>query len=204
MVDDLITRFQNDPTISIVYIYCNFRRKDEQKIDDLLASLLKQLAQGQSSLPDSIKYLYDQHKVKQTRPSLNETLRSLHSVAAMYSRVFIVVDALDECQVSDNCRSRFLSEIFTLQQKCEVNIFATSRFILQVTEKFKGHTSLEIRAHNEDVRKYLEGRILRSDRKFLKTFHEEIKTKITKAVDGMHVPCIIWVNHKTNTRLGSF
>jgi hypothetical protein len=44
IVDDLITRFQNDPTVNIVYIYCNFRRKDEQKIDDLLASLLKQLA----------------------------------------------------------------------------------------------------------------------------------------------------------------
>src|SRR6202034_3115190 len=50
IVDDLITRFQNDPTVNIVYIYCNFQRKDEQKIDDLLASLLKQLAQGQSSL----------------------------------------------------------------------------------------------------------------------------------------------------------
>src|SRR5580700_1858293 len=83
MVDDLITRFQNDPTVSIAYIYCEFWRKDEQKIDDLLASLLKQLAQGQSSLPDSVKDLYDRHKVKQTRPSLDETLRSLHSVAAM-------------------------------------------------------------------------------------------------------------------------
>ena len=103
IVDDLITRFQNDSTINIAYIYCNFRRKDEQKINDLLTSLLKQLAHGQSSLLDSLKDLYNRHKVKRTRPSLDETLRSLHSVAAMYSRVFIVVDALDECQVSDNC-----------------------------------------------------------------------------------------------------
>jgi hypothetical protein len=43
VVDDLMTRFQNDLTIGIAYIYCNFRRKDEQKINDLLASLLKQL-----------------------------------------------------------------------------------------------------------------------------------------------------------------
>ena len=190
IVDALITRFQNDPTISVAYIYCNFRRKDEQKIDDLLASLLKQLAQGQSSLPDSVKDLYDRHKVKRTRLSLDETLRSLHSVAAMYSRVFIVVDALDECQVSDNCRSRFLSEIFNLQVKYSIHIFATLRFIPEITKKFNGSTLLEIRAHNEDVQKYLEGRILRSDRKFLKTLHEEIKTKITKAVDGMYVPYI--------------
>jgi hypothetical protein len=38
-------------SIGIAYIYCNFRRQDEQKIDDLLASLLKQLAESQPSLP---------------------------------------------------------------------------------------------------------------------------------------------------------
>jgi hypothetical protein len=114
VVDDLITRFQNNPIISIAYIYCNFQRKDEQKINDLLTSLLKQLAQNQSSLPRSVQDLYDRHKEKQTRPSFEETSRALHSVAAMYPRVFIIVDALDECQVSKGCRSRFLSEIFTL------------------------------------------------------------------------------------------
>jgi Cdc6-like AAA superfamily ATPase len=195
IVDDLNKRFQNDASIGIAYLYCNFRRQGEQRAEDLLASLLKQLSQERPCLPDSVKALYDHHKDKRTRPSFQEILRVLQSVAAIYSRVFIIIDALDECQVSEGCRSRFLSEIFTLQQKCEVNIFATSRFILEVTEKFKGHTSLEIRAHNEDVRKYLEGRILQSDRKFLKTFHEEIKTKITKAVDGMYVPYIVCVNH---------
>lgn len=59
--------------------------------------------------------------------------------------------------------------------------------MLDVTEKFKGQKSLEIRAHDEDVRRYLEGRILLSGRKFLKTFQEEIKMKITETVDGMYV-----------------
>jgi DNA replication protein DnaC len=47
IVEELNTRFSNDPTIGIAYIYCNFRRQEEQKIDDLLASLLKQLAESQ-------------------------------------------------------------------------------------------------------------------------------------------------------------
>jgi hypothetical protein len=108
-------------------------------------------------------------------------------VAAMYSRVFIVVDALDECQASNNCRSIFLSEIFNLQVKYGVNIFATSRFIPDITEKFNGSKSLEIRAHNGDILKYLDGRISQSESKCLKTYREEIKTEITKAVDGMYV-----------------
>lgn len=203
VVDDLVARFQDDPTTSIAYIYCNFRRKDEQKINDLLISLLKQLAQHQASLPRSVQDLYDQHKKKQTLPSLEDTCRVLHSVAAMYSRVFIIVDALDECQVSEGCRSGFLSEIFTLQQKCKVNIFATSRFVLEITEQFSRHASLDVRAHDEDVRKYLEGRILRSGRKVLETCREEIITKIIEAVGGMYVPYIIRVNYGTNTCLGS-
>ena len=35
------------------------------------------------------------------------------------SRVFIVIDALDECQASDGCQARFLSEIFNLQVKAQ-------------------------------------------------------------------------------------
>lgn len=42
-VDQLVTRFEKRKTVSIAYIYCKFQRKDEQKLSDLLGSLLKQL-----------------------------------------------------------------------------------------------------------------------------------------------------------------
>jgi hypothetical protein len=184
VVDDLTARFSNDSNTGIAYIYCNFRRQDEQKVDSLLASLLKQLAERQSSLPGTVKDLYDRHNTNRKRPSLDEVLTVLQSVVALYSRVFIVVDALDECQVSDGFRMRFLSEIFGLQAKCGLNIFATSRPILEVAEEFRGSTTLEIRAHDEDVRKYLDHQILRSSLKLLLTYREEIKTEITKVVDG--------------------
>ena len=187
VVDNLFTRFQNNPTIGIAYLYCDFRRNYEQTIGDFLMCILRQLAQNQSSIPVSVQDLYHRHNKNQTRPSFEDISRALCSVAAMYSKVFIVVDALDECQVSEGSRSRLLSEIFTFQQKCNVNILATSRFIPEIIGKFKGHTWLEIRAHDEDVRAYLEGRISRSGRKFLRSLPESIKTKIIKAVDGMYV-----------------
>jgi hypothetical protein len=184
-VHGLTTRFQNDPGVGIAYLYCNFRRKDEQRAQDLLISLLKQLSEERSSLPDSVKALYHSHKEKRTRPSLDEISRTLQSVATMYSRVIIIVDALDECQVSDSCRMTFLTEIFSLQAKTGAKLFATSRFVPDINEKFKGTIILEIRAHDEDVRQYLDGRISRSGQKLLETHREEIKTEITKAVDGM-------------------
>ena len=98
MVEELTQRFGSNRSIGIAYLYCNFKRRDEQNAEELLASLVKQLAQGQFSLLESVRLLYDTHKEKRTRPSFNEISRALHSVAVMYSRVIIVVDALNECQ----------------------------------------------------------------------------------------------------------
>jgi hypothetical protein len=48
---------------------------------------------------ESVKSLYERHKDK-ARPSVAEILKVCHAVVADYSRTFIVIDALDECQVS--------------------------------------------------------------------------------------------------------
>ena len=190
VIDDLHSRFQDESSVGIAYLYCNFRRRDEQKAEGLLASLLKQLSQERPSLPDIVKTLYDHHKKKQTRPSFDEISRTLRSVAAMYSRVFFIVDALDECQASDRCRSKFLSEISSLQAKTRINFFATSRPIPGIEREFKGYPSREILASDKDVRRYLDGHMSDLPEFVLKRpdLQEEIKTKITGAVEGMHVP----------------
>ena len=189
IVDDLTTRVSSDPTIGVAYIYCNFRQQGTQKIDDLMANLLKQLAQGQSSILGSVKDLYDQHMIKRARPSLDEILRVLRSVATIYSRVFIIVDALDECQASDGSRATFLSELFNLQTWREVNIFATSRFIPAILDSFKASISLEIHATTNDVARYIDGHIWQLP-SFVQKNHqlrEEIKIGISEVVDGMYV-----------------
>lgn len=58
VVDDLNKRSFENP-IGLVYIYCNFRRQDEQNVDSLLANILKQLAERQPSLPESVKSVYE-------------------------------------------------------------------------------------------------------------------------------------------------
>lgn len=193
VIHNLITLFQNDPTINIAYIYCDFRRKHEQRVEDLLSSLLKQLVQEQPSLPHIVKGLYGRHRNKRTRPSLEEISMTLQSVTIMYSRVFIIVDALDECEVYDGCRARFLSEIFNFQAKCAANLFVTSRFIPEILDRFKNDVSLEIRARDEDVQRYLAGHMTRLP-SFVSSspgLEDEIKATISKAVDGM------WVNSPT-------
>jgi len=191
VVDDLITRSRNDPTIGVAYIYCNFRQKDDQKIENLLASLLKQLARSRS-FPGSVKDLYDRHKEMQTKPSIDEISKALQSVSAMYSKVFIVIDALDECQASNGCLSKLLSHIFSLQANTVINFFATSRPIPDIDGEFKKCLRREILAINEDVRRYLDGHMSDLPRFVFKRpdIQEEIKTEITRAVEGMYELCL--------------
>jgi hypothetical protein len=189
VIDDLYTRFQRNPSIGIAYLYCDFRRQHEQQIESLLANLLKQLAEKQSSIPATVKVLYNQYKDKPKRPSFNEISKVLHSVTTLYSKVFIIVDALDECQVTDGCRTRLLSEILKLQAGGGANIFSTSRSIPEILETFKESVSLEIRARDEDVHRYLASHMTRLPSFVLSSLdlQNEIKATISNAVDGMCV-----------------
>jgi hypothetical protein len=156
VIDHLYRIFGNDPA---AYVYCNFRQQHEQKSSDLIVSLLKQLVQEQPSIPVVVKDLYSHHKPKGTRPSPDEILCALHCATAFYSRSFIIIDALDECQVSHEGRGTLLQEIFNLQAKSGVNLFATSRFIQEIENKFNTSMRLEINARDDDVKKYLDRKL---------------------------------------------
>ncbi|KFY31800.1 hypothetical protein V493_00783, partial [Pseudogymnoascus sp. VKM F-4281 (FW-2241)] len=187
VVDYLNANFQKDTNTGIAYLYCNFRRQNEQNAEGLLASLLKQLAQGLYPLPESVKSLYNSHEKSRTRPAFIELSSTLQSVAALYSRSFIVVDALDECQTSGGCRTKLLTEIFALQSKSRAGIFSTSRFIPEIEVQFKNGMRLEIQASDHDVQRYLEGHMSELPTCVLRNseLQGEIKTAIVKAVNGM-------------------
>jgi hypothetical protein len=203
VIDHLWTIFQNNTSIGIAYLYCNYQR--QQKPADLLMSLLKQLVQRKLSIPEDVKDLYKCHKDDPTCPSFDKISKVLQSTVAEYSRTFIIVDALDEWQVSGD-RKKFLSEIFNLQAKIGASLFATSRFILEIMKEFDGRsTLLEIRANDEDVQRYLDGHMSRLPSFVLRRhdLQEEIKTEIIKAVDGMHVPSYAIIRSKrANIRSG--
>ena len=203
VVDHLSVEFQNDASVGVAYLYCNFRSRNEQTLAELLSSLLKQLVQGQLSVPESVKSLYERHKDK-ARPPFDEILKVFHAVVADYARTFVVIDALDECQVSGGVRSKLLSELFRLQAQTGASLLVTSRFIPEIEKEFKGSMFLEIRASNEDVQRYLDGHMSRLPSFVSRSsdLKEEIKSEIVKAVDGMYVPLVLNWRHQVNVRLG--
>ncbi|KAM0447023.1 hypothetical protein ACHAO4_009003 [Trichoderma viride] len=201
IVNDLFKRFKNDTTIGIAYVYCNFRRHDEQKLHNLLTSLIKQLARDQSCLSQEARTTFDTYKEKTQRPSLEESKTLLQQMAASYSRVFILLDALDECQASDGCRTNLLDVMFFLQESTKANIFATSRFIPEITQRFEACKRIEIRANEDDVRRYVRGQLeggniehLPSLIKNKPALKDEIIEGISDAVDGMFLLAKIYLD----------
>jgi hypothetical protein len=133
--------------------------------------------------------LYKCHNDRQTKPSFDEISKVLQSVIADYQKVFIIVDALDKCWVSDGGPAMFLTKILSLQAKTRANLFATSQFVLEIEKKFEHNISLEIRDSSEDVQRYLDSCISQIPSFVLRSrdLQDEIKTKISIAVDGMYV-----------------
>lgn len=187
VVQNLSSRFAHDSKVGIAYTYFNFWQQDGHWIEDLFATLLKQLSEGLYPLPASLKALYYDHQGKGGRPPFEKVLKVLQSIIRIsYERVFIVVDALDECQEANNCRMRFIEELFGLQQ-CGANIMATSRPITVITDKFDRNTWLEIRASDDDIRTYINRQISHGSSKTLLEMRSEASTGIAKAADGMYV-----------------
>ncbi|KAF3312792.1 hypothetical protein TWF173_006825 [Orbilia oligospora] len=185
IIDSLIRECHQNAAIGIAYFYCSFQRQDEQRVDDLLINLLKQLARGRQSSLDVVKKLYSKHKEQQTRPLFTEISEALRSVVTQYSRVFIVLDALDE--TNGGCHGKLLSEVFSLTRECGVSFLVTSRPIPDITKRFIGCMSIAIEAQEQDVRRYLEGRMqeLPSFVQDNPDLQEEIKASIAKSVQGM-------------------
>ncbi|KAL4961712.1 ankyrin repeat domain-containing protein [Aspergillus stella-maris] len=185
IIDYLEQEFVLLNNIGIAYLYCSFRRRPTQTFRDLLASLVRQLVQRDSSIPDCVRNAYSRSRNKKIQPSVNELLQFLQAMSAQLSRVFIVVDALDECE--SIARESLLAAIHSLQDQYNVNFLATSRYIPDTIAAFESCPSLEIRATMEDVWRYLRSQLSRLP-SFVarnKELQCEIIAEVSKAVGGM-------------------
>jgi len=186
-VNHLQTIYSND-NIAIAYIYCNYKEQTEQTVSNLIASLLKQLVQDYSAAYDDVKSFYKHHRDRRTRPTLDEFRQALRSEIKRYSKVFILVDALDECSEVDGTRIKLLSALRSLANT--VNLLVTSRDLASIAQDFHGTKRLDIRASDHDVRRYIEGRIPRESRLARhvdghQTLQEELVKKVIENVRGM-------------------
>lgn len=186
VVDHLHNTVQT-PDVGVAYLYCNYKRRVDQTAPNLLAAILKQLVQGRPSFAQPLSSLYDHHQPRGTKLSLEEALSALQSVLAAYSKVYLVIDALDECPNQDRTRKEVLRLCHKLQGQSDLRLMATSRDIPDIAEEFKDMPRVEVRASEADVKRYVVGQIDRFAKCVQRDdgLQELVQNKVVEAVDGM-------------------
>ncbi|KAJ7041582.1 ankyrin repeat-containing domain protein, partial [Mycena alexandri] len=192
VVDHLHAAFRNNKDIGVACIYLNHKEAGQQPPPKLLAGLWRQLVLDRD-IGSTAENLYKQHRDKGTVPSLEEVVNVLHSSLKEFSKVFVIVDAMDEYP---NEAPTFQREIL-LQHLAEmgsnVNLMITSRPNISPESgpSFSNLETLDIQAAPEDIQAYINGQIKLSPRlsrhvqRQLK-LQEDIHSKISsKSVDGM-------------------
>ncbi|KAJ7476790.1 hypothetical protein FB451DRAFT_1366381 [Mycena latifolia] len=171
--------------IGLACIYLNHKETETQTITNLLGGLWRQLMLGKPISP-TVQNLYDHHHERQTRPKLEEVCKALDSAVAQYSKVFIVIDAVDE--YPDHHRHLFLKYLVNLLP--QTSILMTSRPHINLEAQFPNVKTIEIRATEQDLQKYLDTQIQDSVRlsKHIQTrpkLRDEILSKIVENAKGM-------------------
>jgi len=120
--------------------------------------LTRQLCQRLNGIPNAVKELHNKCAKNKRAATLEDHLDALLAVANKFGRVYIIIDALDECSdFDDNSDARnhkFLSAIESIRKFG--NFLITSRPYENIKEILKGVPQVQIRADVEDVKKYLD------------------------------------------------
>ncbi|KAJ7284170.1 ankyrin repeat-containing domain protein [Mycena rebaudengoi] len=186
VVNYLQAQLQPSENIGVACLYLNHKEGDLQSPENLLASLWWQLVIGKP-LVASVHKLYEHHHDRRTRPSVQEIDNVLCGVIAEYSKVYFVIDALDE--YPEDQRHWLLNHLATLGPKTNVMLTSRPHITLNPTLFPEMHT-LEIRATEDDIRQYVDSHIQMSPRllKHVQSrpeLHQEIEAKILNNVEGM-------------------
>ncbi|KAF5723133.1 ankyrin repeat domain-containing protein [Fusarium mundagurra] len=188
VIDHLQTHYQPED-IRVIYAFCKFSRRDEQTPRNLLATLLRQTVQGKAQIYTKITHLYETRDSADSSLSRETIIEALGSSISSYSRVFVIVDAIDELDTSRGCRDSFLASLSTISAKLvgKMSLFITSRLIPDIAERLKGCTTLEIKASETDISNFTQAQMSRLPSFVTRRpdLQSEISETILNAAQGM-------------------
>ena len=191
VIDHLLSKFPlgNDVPVATVWIYCNYKERKAQSTDHFLGSIVSQLVQQKPGLLNDVVELYQKHSsMKEAPPDPADILELLERKIRCYHTVFVVIDALDECDDKDKSGLRLVDALRRLQPN--VRLLITSRPLPNVVEEFEDVPQVEIRALDTDIRDFVRSRLEVEPRlkKYIQAdakFGELVEDAVAEKSDGM-------------------
>ena len=192
IIDHLCTLQLREPvgTTAVAWVYFNYKENATQTPDAIHLSLIQQLAGFSTQLYALLESSYKKHP--KSCPSPWRLIPDMRILAREFAKVFIVIDALDEC--AENNRDTFLETVAHLQTS-GANVLITSRDHVcdSITHsKLVGVQRIDIRGSTDDITKFLNARLTKQRRmariiKNRPSLHKEIVTAIVDSCQGMYM-----------------
>ena len=160
MIDDLCDG-PSEEDIAIAMFYCDFRDQKEQTTTNIMGAILKQLI-ARGEVLEHVQKAFQKAKKEVGGRGLRlpDIVQSLKQAVATLPRVFICIDALDECP-SKHLLDLLLSLKDILQESPRVRIFLTGRpqVEAEITRYFTATVMASISPKAHDIKRYLEKKL---------------------------------------------
>lgn len=143
----------------MAYFYFEYQEQERQTPVKVLASLVRQLATQATILPAEIIALYDAQEAKGKTPKFEELYAVLVAVFKCFKEVFLVFDALDECDIK--FRGKEVLPLLHRMGRSGARLFVTSRqYPEDIWESFHDTAMMvELSPTLEDIGIYIQHRI---------------------------------------------
>ena len=160
MIDSLCDR-EGEEHIAVAAFYCEFLSQQDQTINNIVGTILKQLV-GRGGITRDLREAFRKAKKKigGRGPRLADLMGMLRTAIASIPQVFICIDALDECL------PKYLPELFKslrelVRESPTTRIFLTGRPHVgeEVRRYFVQTIVIPISPNPDDIRNYVEMRL---------------------------------------------
>ncbi|KAL8828698.1 MAG: hypothetical protein Q9191_002441 [Dirinaria sp. TL-2023a] len=186
-------------TIAVAHVYCDYRESEDQSAEKLIASLLKQLAIARPNLPQAVKDFHLDFEKQMRQPQQQDFERAFLLTCNDFDRVYVVIDALDECAASH--RRKLLGFLSTARRQPSIRIFITSRsYPEHIIKQFHPAQKLVIEADESDLRKYIIQAVEDSDNSEAidNEFQQVIVERVCAAAKNMFLLAVLQINAVLN------
>ncbi|KAG5752614.1 hypothetical protein H9Q70_004752 [Fusarium xylarioides] len=186
----ILDHLQTDTYTALTFFFFDFSDPRKQKLEDLLRSLAAQLYHTGNEAARRLDSLFTSHDDGRRQPDTNALSACVDTMIQITGKVFILIDALDECTT----RGELLHWIDSMASS-NAQLIVTGRpeadFQREITDLFNELNCilLDKKAVNADIRSYVESTLEQKPdfvgKKLSKGILDEIRDKIGDGADGM-------------------
>lgn len=177
-----------DHTTTWVYYYCYYGHGQDEAAP-FLRWVVSQLCRRCGSVPGSVLEIYQMG----TQPSLLELFSWLESILHHFSRVYILVDALDESVAPRDDLLGVMRDLATDPRFRKIHIVASSRKYIDIEKamsEFSTPLSMSNYLVDQDIRTYVRSKLYSNPRlqKWPRDVLAEVEDTLAKKAEGMYGP----------------